>query len=146
VAVGRVLRDLALMHRAGGLDVWVEVDGDPHVAVEPEALVQVLTNLLVNCTRHAPGAQVWLRACTRGRQVRIEVADNGPGLPPGATAALLRRGVRGPDSTGDGLGLAITVELVERHHGTFTLVSGDRGCTAVLDLPVARDVSVAMGA
>ena len=140
--VGRVLRDLALVHRAGGLDVWVEVDGDPHVAVEPGVLAQVLTNLLVNCARHAPGARVWLRARVRGAQVRVEVADDGPGLPAGATASLVRRGERGPGSAGQGLGLAISAELVERHRGTFLMVSGSRGCTAVLDLPrAARDVA-----
>ncbi len=140
--VGRVLRDLALVHRAGGLDVWVEVDGDPHVAVEPAVLAQVLTNLLVNCARHAPGARVWLRARAVDEHVRVEVADDGPGLPAGATASLVRRGVRGPDSAGEGLGLAISAELVERHRGTFLMVSGSRGCTAVLDLPrAAREVA-----
>jgi two-component system, OmpR family, sensor kinase len=144
--VGRVLRDLALVHRAGGLDVWVEVDGDPQVAVQPAVLAQVLTNLLVNCARHAPGARVWLRARTRGDQVRIEVVDDGPGLPSGAAADVLRRGVREPGSTGAGLGLAISAELVERHDGTFLMLSGSGGCTAVLDLPrAARDVA-AVGA
>jgi two-component system, OmpR family, sensor kinase len=144
--VRRVLRDLALVHRANGLDVWVEIDGDPHVAVDPAVLAQVLTNLLVNCARHAPGARVWLRARSRGDQVRVEVADDGPGLPPGATAAVVRRGVRGPDSDGQGLGLAISADLVERHHGTFLMVSGSRGCTAVLDLPRAARHVAAVGA
>ncbi|MDT7617925.1 MAG: two-component system, OmpR family, sensor kinase [Pseudonocardiales bacterium] len=132
--VGRVIRDLALVHRTVGLDVWVDIDGDPYAAVEPGVLAQVLTNLLVNCARHAPGARVWLRARTVGSQVRIEVADDGPGLPPGATAAVPRRGA---GSTGSGLGLALCAELADLHGGTFTFASGSRGCTAVLDLPLS---------
>ncbi|GAA3246418.1 hypothetical protein GCM10017691_54490 [Pseudonocardia petroleophila] len=131
--VATVLEDLAVVHRATGLDVDVDVVGAPEAAVDPAVLAQVITNLLVNCRRHAPGASVALRARVRSGQVRIEVADDGPGLcaPPDV---VLRRGVRGPTSSGDGLGLAITADLVERHRGTFSLVSG-AGCTAVLELP-----------
>lgn len=137
VEVGPLLRDLALVHSTTGLDVSVDVEGDPVAAIDPDALAQVLTNLLVNCARHAPGAQVWLRARVRGPQVRVEVADDGPGLPHGSADAVLRRGVRGPRSNGDGLGLAISSELVERHRGTLALISQGRGCTAVLELPTA---------
>ncbi|MFC4942576.1 sensor histidine kinase [Pseudonocardia sp. GCM10023141] len=141
--VGRVLRDLALVHRAGGADVWVEVDGDPQVALDAGLLAQAVTNLLVNCAQHAPGARVWLRARPGDRRVRIEVADDGPGLPQYPTAALLRRDVGG---TLPGMGLPITAELVERHGGTITVVSG-KGCRVVLDLPPAkRDSTVAVGA
>lgn len=141
--VGRVLRDLAIVHKAGGADVWVEIDGDPHVEVDAGVLAQAVTNLLVNCAEHAPGARVWLRARRRDQRVRIEVADDGPGLPQYATAALLRHDHR---LAGPGLGLVITAELVERHGGTFTVVSG-RGCRVVLDLPPARrDRAIALGA
>jgi two-component system OmpR family sensor kinase len=63
------------------------------------------------------------------------VVDAGPGLPAGVDAAVLNRGVRGPGSTGEGLGLAITADIVGRHGGTFTLSSGRIGCVARLDLP-----------
>ncbi|MHA6785472.1 sensor histidine kinase [Pseudonocardia saturnea] len=78
-----------------------------------------------------------LRARAQGGQVRVEVADDGPGLPRGAADAVRRRGVRGPDSTGCGLGLAITGGIVESHRGTFALLSQGRGCTAVVLLPAA---------
>jgi two-component system OmpR family sensor kinase len=134
-SVTALLADLAAMHRAAGLTVHVEPEGDPEVAMERKALSQVLTNLLVNCSRHAPGAPVWLRCRSHADTVRIEVVDAGPGLPAGANGALLNRGVRGPGSTGEGLGLAISADIVGRHGGIFTLRSGRRGCVARLDLP-----------
>jgi two-component system OmpR family sensor kinase len=137
-AVGPLLRDLALVHQANGLDVRVRVDGDPRICVDDGVLAQILANLLANCAQHAPGASVTMHASARGSQVRIEVVDDGPGLPAGSTAQVLRRGVRGPGSTGAGLGLAICTDLVERHRGTFTVVSTTSGCTAVLELPAAR--------
>lgn len=141
--VGRVLRDLAVVHEDGGTDIRVEVDGEPHVAIDAGVLAQAVTNLLVNCAQHAPGARVWLRAWRGDRRVRIEVADDGPGLPRYTTAALLRHDLR---AAGPGLGLLRTAELVERHGGTFTVVSG-KGCRVVLDLPPARpDTAIPLGA
>jgi signal transduction histidine kinase len=134
-SVTPLLADLAAMHRAAGLTVHVEPEGDPEVVMERGALSQVLTNLLMNCSRHAPGAPVWLRCRSHADTVRIEVVDAGPGLPAGVDASVLGRGVRGPGSTGEGLGLAITADIVGRHGGTFTLSSGRIGCVARLDLP-----------
>ena len=137
-AVRPVVDDLALLYRAIGQDVRVEVLGEPWVSMDGGGLAQLLANLLANCARHAPGAPVRVCAAARGPRVRIEVIDAGPGLPPGSTARLLRRGVRGPGSTGAGLGLAICTDLVERNRGSFTMVSTSAGCTAVVELPTAR--------
>ena len=68
--------------------------------------------------------------------MRIEVADDGPGLPPG-TVDLLRRGVRGPCSSGSGLGLEIAADLVRARGGSLSLRSTVHGATAVVELPVA---------
>jgi two-component system OmpR family sensor kinase len=140
-AVAPVIGDLALLYRSVGQDVLVEVHGDPWVGMDGGGLSQLLANLLANCARHAPGAQVRVRAASRGARVRIEVIDAGPGLPPGATARMFRRGVRGPGSTGAGLGLAVCTDLVQRHRGSFTVVSTPTGCTVVVELPTARKTS-----
>jgi len=128
-AVAPLLRDLAVVHRSSGLAVDLDVDPDLRVGMDHWALGQVLTNLLVNCERHAPGAHVWLRARRENGRVRLEVADDGPGLPEGAAPEVLRR---------DGHGLATAAEIVNRYGGTFTLISAERGCIAALELPVQR--------
>lgn len=142
VAVEPVLRDLALVHRSTGLDLDVDVQGDPTVAIGRDELAQVVTNLLVNCARHAPGARVHLRVHPGGAgMVRVEVADDGPGLPRGPVERLRQRGVRGPGSNGDGVGLAIAADLVEGVGGTFRLTSPGRGCTAVIEIPAVSEAS-----
>ena len=122
-AVGPVVRELALLYRGIGQDVRAEVLGDPWVQVDSHGLTRLLASLLANCARHAPRARVRVRAAGPRPRVRIEIIDDGPGLPPGSTARLLRRGVRGPGSTGAGLGLAVCSELAERYRGSFTVVS-----------------------
>jgi two-component system, OmpR family, sensor kinase len=139
-AVAPILRDLAAVHGASGTDVHVMVEGDPITAVDGSTLAQVIANLLVNCARHAPGAAVRMRARRAGERVRIEVADNGPGLPPGATDALLRRGARGPWSSGSGLGLAIAADLLRACGGSIALRTSDQGVTAVVELPAASRI------
>ncbi|HEY0816658.1 MAG TPA: HAMP domain-containing sensor histidine kinase [Pseudonocardia sp.] len=139
-AVASILRDLAAVHGASGTEVHVAVEGDPITAVDGSTLAQVIANLLVNCARHAPGAAVRMRARRTGERVRIEVADNGPGLPGGATDALLLRGVCGPQSAGSGLGLAITADLLRACGGSITLRTSEKGVTAVVELPAADRV------
>ncbi len=126
-AVGPLLRDLAVVHRSSGLAVELDVEPDLRVGMDHWALGQVITNLLVNCERHAPGARVWLRASRHDDLARVEVADDGPGLPDGAAPEVLRQGEHG---------LAATAEIVGRYGGTFTLTSADGGCVATLELPV----------
>jgi anti-sigma regulatory factor (Ser/Thr protein kinase) len=137
-AVEPIVGAVALRHRETGQDVQVEVFGEPWVRVETDVLATLLTILLANCARHAPAAQVRVRATGCGPRVRIEVVDDGPGLPPGLSARLLRRGVRGPGSTGAGVGLAVCAELAQRHRGSFTVISTGDGCRAVLEFPAAR--------
>ncbi|MGH3924842.1 MAG: sensor histidine kinase, partial [Pseudonocardiaceae bacterium] len=85
-------------------------------------------------------ARVWLTADRRADRVVIEVTDDGPGLPPGRTAELLEPGMRGPSSTGTGLGLHVSAELASRHGGVIRLMpapADGRGCTVVVELPSA---------
>jgi hypothetical protein len=136
-AVGPVVRELALLYSGIGQDVQAEVFGDPWVQVDSHELNRLLASLLANCARHAPQARVRVRAAGRGPRVRIEIIDDGPGLPPGSTARLFRRGVCGAGSTGAGLGLAVCSELAERYRGSFTVISTSGGCTAVVEFPTA---------
>lgn len=140
VAVTPLLSDLAALHGATGAAIELNLGNDLHALVPPECLAHIVTNLLVNCARHAPGARVWLTASRRADRVVIEVTDDGPGLPPDLSAELLQPGTRGPSSTGTGLGLHVSAESASRYGGTIRLVPAPvdgRGCTVVVELPVA---------
>lgn len=77
-------------------------------------LRQVLLNLVSNAGRHTPaGTPIELGAAAVGPDVLFTVADRGPGA--GASAELLASG------GGEGLGLQIASELVDRMDGTLAL-------------------------
>jgi signal transduction histidine kinase len=134
-AVEPALRRLVALHAATGMAVTLDTEDDLRAALPSSAFARVITNLLANCARHAPGASVRVEARGVHGVVRVEVSDDGPGVIGGDR--VLRRGVRGPDSSDSGLGLYLCAQLVRAHGGELRLVHG-LGCTVIVDVPVAE--------
>ena len=110
---------------------------------DPERIHEVLTNLLCNAVRHSPpGGQVTVRGSPAPGGIRIEVSDEGPGVPPGQLDRIFDRfyrvdAARGSGAGGAGLGLAITRSIVELHGGSIRAQPGPQssGCLITFDLP-----------
>jgi two-component system OmpR family sensor kinase len=137
-----MLAGLVALQRARGREVRLEVAEGLAASGDPAVAAQIVTNLLANCERHAPGTPVSVTAFSKDDEVVIEVRDRGPGLPPGKEREVLGRGVRDARAGGSGLGLHISRELVEGQGGSLSLrtVDGPRGCAATIVLP-AVDVN-----
>lgn len=94
----------------------------PLLHLDPVLFEQVLLNLIENATKYSPeGSPISLRATVDQRLVIIEVADRGPGIPPGAEQRLFEKFYRGAGASirGVGLGLAICKAIVDIHDGTI---------------------------
>ena len=106
-------------------------------------LSSLVSNLVRNGVKYVgegPGKTVCVRARRQGAFMRIEVEDNGPGLPAAMEAAVFEPYVRGPDNhqPGIGLGLATVKRVVEAHGGRVDVRSVARvGCRFGLELPCA---------
>jgi signal transduction histidine kinase len=122
------------------------------LSVEPPGLTaradqarlhQVVANLLDNAAKHSPsGGEVRVGARSLpGGGVRIEVADEGPGIPAGQRHRVFERFTRGGDGGeqttggGTGLGLAIARWAIELHGGTIEVAPSARGALIRVDLP-----------
>jgi signal transduction histidine kinase len=106
---------------------------------ERDALGRVVANLLDNATRHAAD-RVVLSVAADGAYQRIEVVDDGPGIPAADRERVFHRftrldDARARDAGGSGLGLAIVRELVRRHGGTVTLGDAGPGLRVEVRLP-----------
>jgi signal transduction histidine kinase len=101
-------------------------------------LAQAISNLVANALEHGPGrVQITARA-VGDRHVRIEVIDEGPGLPsPVASLTRVARAGRGR-RPGRGRGLAIAAEIAARHGGRLVAAPAQRGARIGIELPVAR--------
>ncbi|HEY8208264.1 MAG TPA: sensor histidine kinase, partial [Myxococcaceae bacterium] len=82
---------------------------------------------------------VSLRAEASEREVRLEVADNGPGVPESQIPHMFQRFWQGEtgDLRGVGLGLSIAKAIVEAHGGRIGVTSSPSGTTFYFTLPRA---------
>lgn len=134
ISPGRLLRRAADAHRvrAEAKDIRLEVDAAenlPDIEVDVERMAQVLGNLMSNALRYTPeGGKVELSAGIVSGQVRLDVADTGPGIDAEDLPNIFARSYRGDqarrqESGETGLGLAIARSLVEAQGGTISVKS-----------------------
>lgn len=99
----------------------VTYDPLPRVWGNPDRLSNVLENLILNAMRHRGTAapRVHVRAEQRGQEWVFAVGDNGPGIEAPQLQRIFKpfERLRGKESPGPGLGLAIARAVVERHGG-----------------------------
>ncbi|MFL6087543.1 MAG: ATP-binding protein [Mycobacterium sp.] len=122
-----------------GVQVSVQVSPSDLVAVADQArLRQVVVNLVDNAIRHSPtGALVSVVAsAAQPTGLRLEVRDEGPGIPRAERARVFQRFTRGATSAGGtGLGLAIARWAVELHGGAIEVVDARTGCRIGVTIP-----------
>jgi signal transduction histidine kinase len=108
---------------------------------DPEAVRTALDALLENAVKYTDeGAGIELRARAFGRELAIEVADEGSGVPEEALGRIFDRFSRADRARsrahgGVGLGLAIADAIAKGHGGRCTVESSQRGSTFALRLP-----------
>jgi len=120
--VGAVLTRLEA--QLEGRDVRVLLPDDlPLVAADPMLLEQLVLNLVENAAKYTPpGSPIELRAQAREGSLVLEVADRGPGFPPGSEARVFEKFYRGVHAgvPGAGLGLAIAQAIAQLHGGSLS--------------------------
>lgn len=115
-----------------------DVGGGPMVSGDRYELHRVFQNLFKNAFEAgAEDVQVTLR--TRGDWIVAEIADDGRGFSDEDAAVALSKPLASSKRGGQGLGLRICRQIVERHRGTITLRSSPgEGAVFTLALPRAR--------
>jgi len=120
----------------------VTLDLQPGVVGRWDAvrLQQMVTNLLINAIRYAPGHPIGIRSFAHDGMATVVVRDHGPGISKEDQARIFRpfeRGVSYRDVSGFGLGLYVVREVVEAHGGHITLESElGAGCAFIVELPL----------
>lgn len=152
-AVKRAVQEMDGFARQRSIKVRTEIpEGLPRVMADPDRLEQVLVNLISNAVKFSPaGTEVLLRAEQDQTRVRIDVVDQGPGIPAEQATAIFEKFHRIDNAAsrktgGTGLGLAICRAIVEEHGGTIWVDSQPgEGATFSFVLPTEpteHDVAV----
>ncbi len=142
--VNRVVDSVGHKVSQKAMHVQVDVKAEVVVLSDTQALEQVLLNLIENAVKYTPaGGSLCVRAVTREDRVRIEVQDDGPGVPPEHRARLFERFYRvdpgrSKEMGGTGLGLAIVKHLVGAMNGEVGMEPAEpSGSVFWVDLPKA---------
>jgi len=118
----------------GAVSYVLNIPDGMHVTADPEQVFRIVANLIRNARQAiiATGktGKIALSVQIQQNHWAIEVRDSGPGLPPQARKHLFQPFEGGVRQGGNGLGLAIALELVRGHGGTLELVesTGDGTC------------------
>jgi signal transduction histidine kinase len=140
VDLGGVAGRVADVARLAHPGAQVEVGGTAgSVDADADRVTQVLTNLVDNAlaaTRHQ--GHVTLTLARTPDAATVDVADDGPGIPPADADRIFERLVRldaSRTSGGSGLGLSIARGIAEAHGGSLVLVPSASGARFRLSLP-----------
>lgn len=131
--------------RDGALRTKVSIQDRIMVLGDEKRLRQIIDNLLANCLRYcAARSTVSVKLEQEGRQGRLEVSDDGPGVDDQVLERLFERFFRAEASRsrstgGAGLGLALVKAFVEAHDGTVEAArSPEQGLVISLSIPLYR--------
>jgi len=147
VVVEEAVAGLLRVAQAKGIELSIQSPPRlPRIRADRHQIKQVFINLLDNAVKYCPeGSEVQVRLETDRESMIVEVADNGPGIPPEDLPHVFEKMYRvEKESTrsveGSGLGLSIVKRIVELHSGQIAVESAvGEGTTFRVRLPLAGE-------
>jgi signal transduction histidine kinase len=149
IDLSAVAADVAELYTPLAEDEGIELVSDiaPQVRIRGnrELIGQALVNLIENALKYfeprdGRSGRIAVTVRRLGPRIVIEVADNGPGIPPEDRLRVVERFVRLEKSRtepGSGLGLSLVAAVARLHRGEFRIEDNAPGVRAVIDLPGA---------
>jgi signal transduction histidine kinase/DNA-binding NarL/FixJ family response regulator len=152
-----IVASFQLLARQYGLDLNVHADDDDiTLYFDPEKVEDMLCNLLINAIKFTPGGgsiDVWVKQALEGDEhfprgyLEISVCDTGPGIPRDQLDHIFDRfyhtdATDGRYGKGTGIGLALTRELVNLHHGCIDVRGREgeqSGTEFIIRLPLGSE-------
>lgn len=129
--VERLRRSLLKVYAARGLTLENAVRTGSRFRGDERDLMEVLGNIMENACKHA-ASRVQVTADPTPGGFAITVEDDGPGIPDDLRERLVERGARADNRhPGQGLGLAVALDIVESYGGTLSIGESDLGGAAV---------------
>lgn len=141
-------QDFVTAIRGPALLFCTDLPEDVYAGIKASALERVLVNLFINSSqaaRSAGGDQCRIRIIAREEhgEVKIQVADDGPGIPEDLLPVVFAPGFSTSGSH-SGLGLHIVHSLIASAGGSVTVSNGERsGAVFRITVPVARKIAAA---
>ena len=141
--VQRIVNEFRPLAASRSAMLTTDIGVVPQLALRPAALRHLVLNLLDNAVKYGPrGQPVHVRVHRDASNVRIEVSDQGAGIPERDRERVwhaYERGTSAGHTAGSGLGLSIVREVAAQHDGRVWIETGNDGVgtRVVIALPIA---------
>lgn len=116
----KLLATMARVYQQKPLQITVEFDDDAQFAGDEDDLFELLGNLLDNAHKFAI-SQIHITLRRRDDWLVLVLEDDGPGIPPTLRERVLQRGVRADNSSGQGIGLCVSHEIIASYNGELAI-------------------------
>lgn len=122
-----------------GQSLYLDLGNDVPLCADRALVTQLIVNLVENAIRHnASGVRIGLRAQRQAEGTRVEVVDDGVGIPEAAIDEVTKpffRMDRSRRTPGSGLGLCLASRIAERHGARLNLADAHPGLRASVLFP-----------
>lgn len=139
----RIVEEFKITAQKKGLKLVMTGDTASQVFMgDATKLRQVIVNLVDNALKYTKEGSVTVSFVREGHQIKISVADTGPGIAPDELVKLCDKFIRGAagkaSQAGSGLGLYLAKKIVQMHNGTMSVTSPGlgKGSTFTVTLPL----------
>ena len=145
--VERLVAEFQPLADARGVRIDAELHDVPVVDLQPDALRHVVLNLLDNAVKYGPRGQTVRVVLAGADRVRLEITDEGPGIPPSDRERVWRpyqRGSTASGTAGSGVGLSVVHDVVAQHGGRAWVdeAPAGRGARVVVTFPTSSAAPV----
>lgn len=141
-----IIAQMSLKAQKFNIRIHPSLSHSPPILADASRMQQALVNLLDNAIKYSPGGDIYVTLSQEGAHLIIQIRDTGCGIPSQDLERIFEPFYRVDKARtrtmgGNGLGLSITKEIIEKHKGQIQLESVEgSGTTVTLRLP-ARSVS-----
>jgi signal transduction histidine kinase len=148
VEVRDAMRAFTPLAAAAGVELRAHLQDDAVARVEPDALRQVVLNLLDNAVKFGPeGQRVTVDVSRVEGNVVVAVTDGGPGIPASERRKVFEPFAQGANSqsrttTGAGIGLSVVADIISAHGGRVWIDEGPSGRGARVSFALPATASV----
>jgi signal transduction histidine kinase len=127
--LARIVTEFQPLADARGARLATDIGEVPRVMLQADALRHIVLNLLDNAVKYGPrGQMVHLRLRGSASEVRLQIDDEGAGIPDDERESVWRpyqRGRSAGHTAGSGIGLSIVRDVVRQHGGDARVADGD---------------------
>lgn len=128
--VSRLVNSLEKVYRDKGVTADIRVDAHCFFSGDERDLLELLGNVVENAFKYCRG-KVLISAEQKQQQLSIRVEDDGSGIPHAQRQTILERGARADTATaGQGIGLAVAVDIISGYRGSLAIETSSLGGAA----------------